>query len=287
MFSKMNHRKLPTISIVTPSYNQAGYLEATMKSILDQGYPNLEYIIMDGGSTDGSAEIIRKYSDRLTHWESAPDKGQADAIFRGFERATGEILCYVNSDDLLLPGSLERVGSWFQSNPAEEWVVGGSVLIDHEGKPIIRSRRGLPEADLGVKVTFKRLLLHNCGGFHQPASFWRRKAFEEIGGFDRALRFCFDYDLFFRLAKRKPSGRIRSFLAAFRYHPTSKTSTLDSVFHEENETLWRRYGKYAHDDDYINRIASKEKRCDEWRNRLIKLGLYLNILKCPHFFWDK
>lgn len=282
MSSQLNHGTLPKISIVTPSYNQAQYLEATMRSILDQGYPDLEYIVMDGGSTDDSAEIIQKYSDRLTYWESAPDKGQADAIFRGFERATGEIFCYVNSDDLLLPGSLEMVGRWFREHPDEEWVVGGSILIDGLGKPIIRSRRGLPEADLGVKVTFKRLLLHNCGGFHQPASFWRRSAFEQAGGFDRTLRFCFDYDLFFRLARRRPSGRIRSFLAAFRYHPASKTSTLESVFREENETLWKRYGRYDYDTDYIKRSADKEKRLDEWNNRIIKLGLYLNLLKYPY-----
>lgn len=275
----MNKHNLPKISIVTPSYNQASFLEATLKSVLDQNYKNLEYIVMDGGSSDGSAEIIQKYSDRLTYWESAPDKGQADAIFRGFERATGEILAWVNSDDLLLPGSLEKVGNWFKQHPNEDWVVGGSILIDHTGKPIIHSRRGLPEADLGIKVTFKRLLLHNCGGFHQPASFWRRDAFFANGGFDKSLRFCFDYDMYFRLAKRKNSGQIRSFLAAFRYHPESKTSTLDDIFHGENEILWRKYGKYKYSGYYRVFFAKKESFLDGWRNRFIKLGIYIKALK--------
>ena len=279
MKSQINPSEFPKISIVTPSYNQVDFIDATLKSVLDQGYPNLEYIVMDGGSTDGSVEIIKKYADRLVHWESAPDKGQADAIFRGFERATGEILGWVNSDDLLLPGCLERVGNWFRKHPEEEWVVGGSVIIDHDGKPVIRSRRGLPEGDLGVKVTFKRLLLHNCGGFHQPASFWKRDVFFANGGFDRSLRFCFDYDMYFRLAKRKSSGHMRSFLAAFRYHPVSKTSTLDEVFHAENEILWRKYGRYVYSEDQIKRYAKNQTNLDGWRNRIIKLGIYLKVLK--------
>jgi glycosyltransferase involved in cell wall biosynthesis len=273
---------LPKLTIVTPSYNQGIFIEKTIRSVLDQNYPNIEYIVMDGGSTDGSVEIIKRYENRLTYWESHRDDGQADAIYRGFERGTGEILGYLNSDDLLLPGCLEKVGNWFMKHPEEEWVVGGSVIIDPDGKPIIRSRRGIPEADLGVKVTFKRLLLHNCGGFHQPASFWRRDVFFASGGFDRSLRFCFDYDMYLRLAKRKNSGHIKSFLAAFRYHPASKTNTLDNVFHTENESLWQINGRYSsYSGEYINSFSNKQKRLDEWRNRFVKLCLYSRLIKYP------
>jgi len=271
----------PRISIVTPSYNQARFLESTLKSILDQNYKNLEYIVMDGGSTDGSVEILKKYSDRLTYWESAPDKGQADAIYRGFKRATGEILCWVNSDDLLLPGSLEIVGDWFSKNPKEEWVVGGSILIDSNGSPILSRRRRLIECDLGLKVTFKRLLFHNCGGFRQPGTFWKRNAFFACGGFDTGLRFCFDYDLYFKLAKRKSSGRISSFLAAFRFHPDSKTSTLNDVCTSENKILWERYGRFTFSKSQQHHLAIKEQRLDKLRLMFLKLRLLAGLVRLP------
>lgn len=233
---------LPTITIVTPSYNQASFLEATIRSVLDQGYPNLEYIIMDGGSTDGSVDIIRRYADRLTFWVSEPDKGQADAIFRGFEKGSGTILGWLNSDDCLLPGALEQVGRYFQSHPETDCAVGGCVIVDAHGN-LLKDRQGFPDFTYGVRVTFNSLLYCGCG-FNQPASFWRREAFFSTGGFDRSLRFCFDYDLFIRLARRAPFGRIDAFLACFRMHEESKTSTLQDVRHEENVLLWERYGRY-------------------------------------------
>jgi glycosyltransferase involved in cell wall biosynthesis len=232
---------LPKITIVTPSYNQAIYLEQTLKSVLDQNYPNLEYIVMDGGSTDGSVEIIKSYADRLDYWESQADKGQADAIYRGFERATGDIVGFVNSDDLLLQGTLFKVGYWFASHPHEEWVVGGCVIIGADGEPK-RDRLGNPCCIFGGHVTFRRLLFWGCG-FNQPASFWRRSVFFEIGGFDRSLTHCFDYDLYFRLAKRRPSGKLNEILAAFRIHSKSKTSTLFQIRKEEDEKLYERYGR--------------------------------------------
>ena len=120
-------KALPRISIVTPSYNQARFLEQSMRSILDQGYPNLEYIVMDGGSTDGSAEIIHRYAGWLAYWASEPDGGQADAIRHGFARATGEILAWVNSDDLLLPGSLGHVALQFCRHPEADFTLPAST----------------------------------------------------------------------------------------------------------------------------------------------------------------
>lgn len=270
----------PRITIVTPSFNQARFLERTIQSVLAQQYGDLEYVVMDGGSTDGSTEIIRRYADRLAHWESAPDRGQADAIYRGFERGTGQILGWVNSDDLLMPGCLDRVARWFQQHPHEEWLVGGSVLIGPDGA-LRRSRRGLPEADLGLSVTYERLLLHNCGGFRQPATFWRRSAFLGVGGFDRQLRFCFDYDLYLRLAQRRPSGWLPRFLAAFRSHPASKTSTLNSIFEQENELLWRRHGRYRVPPEKRERVAARQAWLDRLRYRLMKVGWLLQLLRAP------
>ena len=232
------------ISIVTPSYNQAQFLEQTILSVLNQGYDNLEYIIMDGGSTDGSVDIIKKYSGYIAHWESKPDNGQADAIYRGFEMSTGDILGYVNSDDLLLPGCLEKVSTWFNTHKDDKWVVGGSIIIDNKGEKVL-NRFGNPLSNLGASVTFNELLFYG-NPFCQPASFWRRETFYLVGGFDKSLTFCFDYDLFLRLAKVAPSGNIRSFLAAFRFHAESKTSTIPEIQSKEHSEIEISNGKSNH-----------------------------------------
>ncbi|NVO00781.1 MAG: glycosyltransferase, partial [Geobacteraceae bacterium] len=127
----------PKITIVTPSYNQGRFLEKTILSVLDQGYPNLEYIVIDGGSTDESVEIIKKYADRLTYWVSEPDRGQSHAINKGFERATGEIFGWLNSDDWYHPGALQAVAEAFAANPDVGAVVGAGEMVDEEGKQLI------------------------------------------------------------------------------------------------------------------------------------------------------
>lgn len=269
---------LPKITIVTPSYNQGKFIEETICSVLEQNYPNLEYLVMDGGSTDGSVEIIKKYASHLSYWESHPDDGQADAIYRGFERSTGEILGWVNSDDILLPGCLEKVGRFFMSYPKEEWVVGGTVQIDPNGQRL-NDRIGYPSCNMGARVSFGHLLFSGCG-FNQPASFWRRETFFSIGGFDRSLQFCFDYDLYFRLAQRRPSGRIKEFLACFRIHPTSKTSTLHNVCATENEVLWRKYGRYQKSKAYCKIAAFGYALRNRIRSMIIQFKLFLGLLRC-------
>ena len=268
---------LPKITIVTPSYNQGEFIEATIRSILDQNYPNLEYIIMDGGSTDESVEIIKKYETSLSYWESHPDKGQADAIYRGFERATGEILGWVNSDDLLLPGALVKVGNWFAMHPHEEWVVGGSTTIDQGGE-ILRDRFGFPQCRFGAHVTFHKLLFYGCP-FVQPASFWRRSAFFEVGGFEKSFHFCFDYDLFFRLSRRHPSGCIKKMLAAFRVHKASKGGTLRDVQNVENKLLWEKYGrfnKWAMYRRIVNMFYDQDAR---FRSLWLRLNVMFGLLR--------
>ena len=234
---------------------------------------------MDGGSTDGSAEIIKKYAPHLTYWESHPDKGQADAIYRGFERATGEILGWVNSDDLLLPGCLEKMGRYFATHPEEEWVVGGTVLIDRDGR-YLKNRIGNQSCNLGSRVTFHHLLYLGCP-FNQPASFWRRETFFAVSGFDRSLKFCFDYDLYFRLALRRASGNIKDFLACFRVHPKSKSSTIRNICHAENELLWRKYGRYQKSEWYRKVAAQWHIQCNFIKSRIIQLKLIFGFLKCP------
>ena len=234
-------RNWPRISIVTPSFNQAAYLEATIASVLNQGYPNLEYIVMDGGSTDGSADIIRRHSDKLAYWQSAKDDGQSGAIADGFARASGQILGWVNSDDMLVDGALEAVGRFFAEHPDEQCVTGWSILIDADGRPM-KSRAGLPICRCGGQSSFRSLLLHGCT-FCQPAAFWRADAYRQAGGLDRSLRFSFDYDLFLRLARRRRLACIKRFLSCFRHHPSSKTSTLQDIRRQEDAIVLARHGR--------------------------------------------
>jgi glycosyltransferase involved in cell wall biosynthesis len=215
-----------TISVVTPSFNQGGFLEATIKSVLNQSHPFVEYIVVDGGSTDGSLEIIRRYAARLTYWSSGPDGGQAAAIRKGFEIGTGEIQCWLNSDDLLLPGALAHVATYFQTHPDTEAVSGGAYLITAKGELCERFKCNYT---LGVAATHSRLVLYGQEGVYQQATFWRRSAYEAVGGVDPSFRFAMDLDLFARLAKRKPFGRLPIMLACFRLHEQSKTSTLGAV----------------------------------------------------------
>jgi len=226
----------PRISIVTPSYNQGQFIEETIRSVLLQGYPDLEYIIIDGGSEDESVEIIREYEPWLHHWISEADAGQADAINRGFEKSTGEVLAYVNSDDFYLPDALGAVGEVFSQSDVQ-WTIGHSLFVDHQGR-LLRKRWCPP-------VTFNSLLFWRQG-FSQPAAFWRRESFLSSGGLDATLQFCLDYDLFFRLAQRERPERVRAFLAAARVHPESKTSTMDAVREAENRLLHVRYGRHEY-----------------------------------------
>lgn len=240
---KQGETKYPSICIVTPSFNQANFLEETIRSVLLQGYPNLEYIIMDGGSTDDSVQIIKKYSSWLAYWVSEKDKGQADAIYRGFEKSTSEIIGWVNSDDLLLPGSLIRFRKYFSKHPGTELLVGGGVTID-ERSIVKLPKWGLIDFYyLNTQVNFSRILLMGGFNFLQPASLWKRGAFFEVGGFDRSLIFCFDLDLYLRLTKRKPGQGIREPVAAFRLHAESKTKRLQEIRMSELDILLQRHGQ--------------------------------------------
>lgn len=201
------------ISIVTPSFNQAQFLERTVRSVLDQQYPHVEYLVMDGSSSDGSVAIIRRYENRLAYWQSQPDGGQADAIQRGFQLASGDVLAYLNSDDVLLPGALQRVADVFSTHPECQLLVGNSLRID---------AHRLLKRVWACPLNYKRMLF---GGtrFDQPASFWRRDLFFENSGLDTSLQFCFDYDLYLRMAQRAPVARCQRVLGSLRIHPSSRT----------------------------------------------------------------
>jgi glycosyltransferase involved in cell wall biosynthesis len=221
----------PTICIVTPSFNQARFLERTILSILNQGYTALEYIIVDGGSTDGSVEIIERYADRLKWWCSCSDNGQAEAIAKGFDHSTGEILCWVNSDDVLLPGALHAVGEYFLSNPRAEVVTGAAYCIDEADHPIRRILQCTYTR--GVRASAARFMFYGQDGVYQQATFWRSSAYFAVGGLRKTLSFAMDLDLFARLAQRQRFCVVSRYLACFRIHDTSKSCTIQHIRREE------------------------------------------------------
>jgi len=263
---------LPKITIVTPSYNQGEFLEETIRSVLMQGYPNLEYIIMDGGSTDNSVAIIKKYEDQISYWVSEKDNGQADAIYRGFERASGDIIGWLNSDDVLLPNALMEFGRFFSEHENADLVVGGCVLIDEKSN-VLSGARGFPYFNMGAKLTFSKLLWIGAK-FNQPATLWKRKAFFDVGGFDRSLHFCFDFDMFLRLTKVKSGYRLKKPVAAFRLHGASKTGTQQDICNRENQLLFKRYGRLDGPAWLVTAIEGyyKQMRLVKWR---LDLLLYL------------
>lgn len=183
---------LPRLTIITPSYNQARYLERTLRSVFDQGYPDLEYIVMDGGSTDGSVEILSRYDDRLSHWVSRPDEGQSWAINRGVELATGDVIAYINSDDYYLPGAFEAALPYFEDESVR-WVAGACEYREEDGT---LETLWLPRQPTGPRPAWIR------GPWYVPqaSSFWRRDVFDEFGLLREDLDFVFDTEFCVRLA---------------------------------------------------------------------------------------
>ena len=209
-----------TFSIVTCSYQQGRYLEATIRSVLDQKYANLEYIVFDGGSSDESVEILRRYDDAITYWRSASDAGQTDALASGFDRATGELMGWLCSDDLLLRGALQVVADFFAEHPHVEAVYGDAIWIDGKGE-LIRQKREIPFSQFLMRFD------HNY--VPQPSMFWRRSVFERVGGLNPRFDLAMDADLWDRFAQSTRIAHIDKFLSCMRYYPEQKTRALRSV----------------------------------------------------------
>ncbi|MBU2609512.1 MAG: glycosyltransferase [Chloroflexi bacterium] len=214
----MNPPNLPLVSILTPSFNQAQFLEATLRSVLEQDYPNLEYIIVDGGSTDGSLDIIRRYAHRLAWWVSEADKGQTDALNKGFARANGEILAWLNSDDTYEPHAVAEAVEFLQSRPEVGLVYGDANFIDQDGRLIGR----FPAA----QTDYRRL---RRGYVHIPqqAAFFRADLWKKVGPLDPSFYFAMDYDLWVRLAAQAPVQYTPRTWANFRLHSQGKTVAAD------------------------------------------------------------
>jgi hypothetical protein len=233
----------PTICVVTPSYNQAKYLTQTLRSVLDQDYPKLEYVVQDGGSRDESPKILEQFGTRLTYWESKRDGGQSQAINLGFHHTTGEIMAYLNSDDLLLPGSLNYVADYFAKHPEVDAVYGHRILINEEGDEI--GRWVLPPHDSKV-LTWADYI-------PQETLFWRRRIWDRVGGkIDESFQFAMDWDLLLRFQQAKAKiVRLPRFLGAFRVHAQQKTlSQRDQIGDLEMARLRERcHGRRVRHDE--------------------------------------
>lgn len=224
----------PLVSIVTPSYNQARYLEETIRSVIYQSYPHIEYIIIDGGSTDGSLDVIKKYNDEIDYWVSEPDQGQTDAINEGFEQASGDIYAWLNSDDTYQSGAIEEVVVFFSRNPGVGMVYGDLNFINAEGEVI---------GKFNAKQTSYRRLRRGGVYIPQPAAFWRANLWEQVAPLDSSLYFAMDYDLWLRLAKITSMEYYQGHTwANFRVHGDSKTITADARCWDEMLKIHRRDG---------------------------------------------
>jgi len=246
---------LPRISIVTPSYNQASFLEETILSVLNQGYENLEYIVIDGGSTDGSADIIRKYEARLAHWVSEPDEGQYHALQKGFARAKGELLGWLNSDDAYLPGALSAVGHAYAKHP-DSCIAGPVINFDHRsGEEKLVSQHG---------ITFENMVKfwEQQYSWHQPGLFFPRSAYELAGGLNGSLNYAMDHDLVCRLLRHCRVVYVDEPIAKFRLHTASKTCTAWDQYMLELSAVSQRYwdlvepvDETAHDQYLAERLV--------------------------------
>lgn len=218
----------PKISIVTPSYNQGKFLRETIESVLNQDYPNLEYFIVDGGSTDNSMDIICEYEDRIDWWVSEKDDGQADAINKGFKRATGELLCWVNSDDVLLPGCLKEVAYAYINNGRPELIHTNFLYMDQDGA-ITRMIRN--------PLQTKFFMYRGVWSVSAPTSFFSSHLFRKTGYLNSKYHSSMDFDIWLRMIK---SGarvhHIRKYLGAFRWHEASKSSIGLSSSNEQKDT---------------------------------------------------
>ena len=210
---------LPLVSIITPSFNQAAYLEETIKSVISQDYPNIEYIVIDGGSTDGSVDVIKKYQGRIAFWVSEQDKGQTDAINKGFAKATGDILAWINSDDTYNPKAVGEAVKFLMENPDVAMVYADCDFINERGEVI---------GKFASRQTDYQKLRRGYAHIPQQTMFFRAKYWKELGPLDPSFYFAMDYDLWVRIAKHAPIRYLPGKTwANFRIHTSSKTNIND------------------------------------------------------------
>jgi glycosyltransferase involved in cell wall biosynthesis len=245
-------RRWPKISIVTPSYNQGQFIEEAIRSVLSQGYPNLEYIIIDGGSTDDSVDIVRKYADRLAYWVSEPDRGQAHAINKGFACATGDIVAWLNSDDFYEAGVFRLVAETLDPMAGPYVVFGDCLFVDERGRVMDVYR--------GIDRPFYRKLCYWRGwDIPQPTVFVARHVIEKVGLLDESLYLAMDYEWFLRVALHYRFLHLGRILARYRMHPGAKSGdwgTKREQFYAETHPVAQRYWKTLPLSQYLRARGS-------------------------------
>lgn len=241
---------LPAITVVTPSYNQGDYLEETIRSVLLQGYPRLEYIIMDGGSTDNSLAIIKHYESHIARWQSAPDNGQADALNRAFAQSSGDIMAWINSDDAYLPHTLATIGRLFRAQPDTLLAYGEGWYIDPSSQRIEPCRF--------VRRNISDTYIANRDPILQPAAFWQRSLWTAVGPLDTTLHWVFDWEWFIRAHRLTRFHYVPQDLAYYRIQPAAKTRTGGLERQMEHAGVTRRYGRWWHPNHVVQQIRRFE-----------------------------
>lgn len=264
---------VPKISVITPSYNQAGFIEETIKSVLVQNYPNLEYIIIDGGSTDGTVDIIEKYAENLFYYISEKDKGQADAINKGFKIATGDIICWLNSDDIFEPNAFKNVIEAFNNNHSD-FIYGDGWLFGQG----IRLHNKYAKVKPGIVTEH---ILKYCDPLHQPSTFWTRAVLDEVGFLDENLHYVLDWEFFIRISQKFQLTYVPFPFSGYRIHQDCKTESGN--LKRSNEII-QTIQKYA-PDEWVQLYLDLQPYCPEllamkksWQRFYIPF-----FLKHPHF----
>ena len=262
-----------TFSIVTCSYQQGRYLEATIRSVLDQKYANLEYIVFDGGSSDESVEILRRYDDAIAYWHSASDAGQTDALANGIDRATGELIGWLCSDDLLLPGALHAVAKFFDEHPDVQAVYGDALWIGAQGE-FLRSKK---------EIEFNRFIFHYDHNYiPQPSMFWRRQLYDRVGGLNRKFNLAMDADLWDRFSQVTQIAHLPQYLSCMRYYPEQKTRALRAQGAREDEEIRARssLARYTPMQPMFRGLARLQRRLSRF-----VIGAYFDRVP-PHLIDD-
>ncbi len=231
-------KDLPKISLITPTLNQGKFIKQTIQSVLSQNYPNLEYLIIDGGSTDETKEILESYGNKLI-WISEKDKGQSEAINKGLKTVTGEILGYLNSDDYLEKNALVKVGEFFTQNNNAYWLTGKCYTVDENGREtrkLITSYK-----NLFLKYLRSKWLFYIVQFISQPATFWRREVTKKIGLFDKSLHYSMDYDYWLRIWQKYKPYYLDDYLAYYRVHQRSKAIISPETQFKVEFDIIRRY----------------------------------------------